>query len=118
MASTGVGLVISSGSALSVAANATSADQVQPLYAYNLKGLYTLYVKASATGLNVSAYIGGYPLVQNSAIPFTGTAGTISTNDNQLHSQVMAGGRAQLTFTNTTGGALTADWLLNFVPMK
>lgn len=110
-------VLVASTSALSVAANSKSTDQVSGTYQYSGKGKYTLAVKGSATGLNVTCAVGGINLVNDLAIPFTGTAGTISLNDNVLVSQLMNGGRVELTFRNTTGGALTVDSQLLYDPM-
>jgi len=110
-------VVIASTTALSVAANAKSADQVAGTYQFVGKGKITLIARGSATGLNVTALVGGIALVNDQPIPFTGTAGALSTNDHIIASQVMNGGRVELTFRNTTGGALTVDTLLLFDPM-
>lgn len=110
-------VLVASTSALSVAANAKSTDQVSGQYQYSGKGKYTLATKASATGLNLTCAVGGISLVNDLAIPFTGTAGTISLADNVLVSQLMNGGRVELTFRNTTGGAITVDSQLLFDPM-
>jgi len=61
--------------------------------------------------------VGGVALVNDSAIPYTGTAGAISINDHIVCSQVMAGGRVELYLRNTTGGALTTDYLVLFEPV-
>ncbi len=110
-------VLVASTSALSVSANAKSADQVSGQYQYSGRGKYTLAVKASATGLNVTCAVGGIALVNDLAIPFTGTAGTISLADNVLVSQLMNGGRVELTFRNTTAGAITVDSQLVYDPM-
>lgn len=110
-------ILVASTTALSVAANAKSADQVSGTYQYNQRGKYTLVTLGSATGLNVTVLVGGVPLSNDLPIPFTGTAGTISASDNVLVSQVMPAGRVELFFRNTTAGALTADSALYFEPM-
>lgn len=110
-------VVIASTTALSVAANAKSADQVSGTYQFVGKGKITLVARGSATGLNVTCLVGGIALINDNPIPFTGTAGALSTNDHIIASQVMNGGRVELTFRNTTAGALTVDTLLLFDPM-
>ena len=110
-------VVIASTTALSVAANAKSADQVAGTYQFIGKGKITLVNRGSATGLNTTCLVGGIALVQDQPIPYTGTAGALSINDHIMSSQVMNGGRVELTFRNTTGGALTVDSLLLFEPM-
>jgi len=110
-------IVVASGSAVSTAANTKSADQVSGTYQFVQKGKITLVGKGSATGMNITLSVGGVALVNDSAIPYTGTAGTISTNDNIIASQVVNGGRVELYLRNTTGGALTTDYLVMFEPM-
>lgn len=111
-------LVVGSKSALSVAANAKSADQVTGQYEFVGKGKFTLIALGSATGLNVSCSVGGVNLVNDQAIPFTGTAGTIDTSAHVIASQVLGGGRIELFFRNTTVGALTVDFILMFEPTR
>lgn len=109
-------VVVASGSALSVAANAKSSDQVTGRYQYTGRGSYTLIAKASATGLNLTCNIGGLDLCADQVVPFTGTAGTLSAKDNVIVSQPMNGGKNELTFRNTTGGAITVDYILYWNP--
>lgn len=110
-------IVVASGTAVSTAANTKSADQVSGTYQFIQKGKVTLVAKGSATGMNVQCLVGGIALVNDQPVPYTGTAGTISVNDNIMASQVMNGGRVELYLRNTTGGALTTDYLLLFEPM-
>lgn len=110
-------VVVTSGSATSVSANTESADQVSGTYQFIGKGKLTLIAKSSATGINVRSIVGGIALVPNNVVPYTGTAGTISVNDNVVFSQVTNGGRCELYFRNTTGGALTVDYILYYEPM-
>jgi hypothetical protein len=110
-------IVVASGTAFSVAANTKSADQVTGRNQYIQKGRIQLIAKNSATGTNATLNVGGVALMDDQAIPYTGTAGTISVNDNVLVDQVVAGGRVELFLRNTTGGALTTDYLIYFTPM-
>ena len=41
----------------------------------------------------------------------------MSTNDNTLIDQVVAGGRVELFLRNDSGGALTTDYTIYFTPM-
>jgi hypothetical protein len=107
-------VLVASGSATSVAANSVSADQISGQFQFTGKGVYTLIAKASATGLNCTFNNGGISPASDLAVPFTGTAGTISVKDNVIMSQVLAGGKNELKFRNTTGGAITVDYLLYF----
>lgn len=109
-------VVVASTTALSVAANAKSADQVSGQYQYVGRGRFTIVARGSATGLNVYCAIGGIAIVNDQAIPYTGTAGALSLTDHVIASQPMNGGRVELTFRNTTGGALTTDCILLFDP--
>jgi hypothetical protein len=110
-------VVINAQTALSTAANTKSADLVSGTYQFIGKGKVTLVAKGSATGMNIQLLVGGISLVSDQPIPYTGTAGTISINDNIVASQVTNGGRVELYIRNTTGGALTTDVLLLFEPM-
>ena len=110
-------IVVASGTAVSTAANTKSADQVSGRNQYVGKGRLQLIAKGSATGMNITLNCGGVALVDDNAIPYTGTAGTISVNDNVMCDQVVSGGRVELFLRNTTGGALTTDYLIYFTPM-
>jgi hypothetical protein len=109
-------IVVASGSATSTAANTKSADQVSGSYQFIGKGKVTLVAKGSATGMNVTCMVGGIAMVNDQAVPYTGTAGTVSINDNIMASQLMQGGRVELYLRNTTGGALTTDYMVLFEP--
>lgn len=110
-------VVVASGSATSVAANTKSADQVTGRNQYVGKGRIQLIAKTSATGMNYTLNIGGVALIDDQIVPYTGTAGTISVNDNVVLDQVVAGGRVELFLRNTTAGALTNDYIIYFTPM-
>jgi hypothetical protein len=110
-------ILISAGTAVSTAANTKSADQVSGTYQFVSKGKITLVAKGSATGMYITCLVGGVAIVNDQPIPFTGTAGTISINDNVMASQVMNGGRVELYLRNTTGGALTTDYQVFFDAM-
>jgi len=110
-------IVVSSGSADSTAANTKSADQVSGQYQHVGRGKFTLICLASATGLNVECRVGGVNLASDTAIPYTGTAGTIDTSAHIVSNQVLNGGRVELFFRNTTGGAITVDHILMFEPL-
>ena len=110
-------IVVASGSAVSTAANTKSADQVTGRNQYVGKGRIQLIAKGSAAGMNCTLNVGGVALSDDNIIPYTGTAGTISVNDNVVIDQVVAGGRVEFFLRNTTGGALTTDYLIYFTPM-
>lgn len=110
-------IVVTSGSAVSVAANSKSSDQVTGRNQYVGKGRIQVIAKNSATGTNMTLNVGGVALMDDNIIPYTGTAGTLSVNDNVLIDQVVAGGRVELFLRNTTAGALTTDFLIYFTPL-
>lgn len=109
-------ITVASGSAVSTAANTKSADQVTGRNQYIGKGRLIVVARASATGLNMTVNVGGVALQDDQVIPFTGAAGGMSINDNILIDQVVNGGRVELFLRNTTGGAVTCDYLVSFTP--
>lgn len=110
-------ILVASGTAVSTAANTKSADQVSGRNQYVGKGRIQLVARGSATGMNCTLNVGGVAMVDDQAIPYTGTAGAISANDHVMVDQVVSGGRVELFLRNTTGGALTTDYLVYFTPM-
>jgi len=111
-------IVVASGAAVSVAANTKSADQVTGRNQYVGKGRLQLIAKSSAVGMNYTLNCGGVAIVDDSPSPYyTGGAGTMSVNDNVVCDQVVSGGRVELFLRNTTGGALTTDYIIYFTPM-
>jgi len=110
-------IVVTSGTAVSTAANTKSADQVTGQYQHVGRGKFTLIALGSATGMNIACSVGGVNLVNDNPVPYTGTAGTIDASAHVMTSQVLNGGRVELFLRNTTGGALTTDFLLWFEPM-
>lgn len=99
-------------------ANTKTADLVNGSYQFVQKGKITLVAKGSAAGINATLMVGGIALVSDNAVIFTGTAGTLSVNDNILCSQVVNGGKVELFLRNTTATAgTTCDYLILFEPM-
>lgn len=109
-------VVIASGTTVSVAANTKSADQVDGQFQNVGKGKFTLLAFPSATGMNITCSVGGINLVNDLPSPYFGTTGSMDASAHVVTSQVMAGGRVELFFRNTTGGALTVDYVLMFEP--
>jgi hypothetical protein len=110
-----MGLIIVNGTALSVGANSTSAEQIQTSTYQFLPFTGTLRVAArsSATGLNISFSAAGQTLCNDQPIPFTGVSGLLSVLDNEIASVAVASGsRAELKFRNSTAGVLTVDYLV------
>lgn len=102
---------------LSVAAYSTSADLIVPTYQNIGPGMLRLVCKGSAIGLKANLKINGVPICDGVALPYIGTTGTLDFISNVLAEQRVAGGRVELSFTNTTAGALTVDSVLQFERM-
>lgn len=112
-----MGIVISAGTAVSVAANSKSADQISGTYQFlPSDGVISVVARNSATGSNVQLFVNGTAIMNDLAIPFTGTAGAISVNDHFIASSpgIPAGSRVEFYIRNTTGGALTTDYIIMF----
>lgn len=111
-----------SGTATSVAANSDSADLATGTYQFlRSRGVLTLYAKPSATGMKASLKIDGFPIIDRQSISNFGATGGLDigpNSANMIDSVVVNGGRVELTFTNTTGGALTVDYAVKFMPTK
>lgn len=109
-----MGVVVSAGTAVSTAANTKSADQVTGTYQFlPFDANVRVIARGSATGMNVILVGNGQNLMSDQAIPFTGTAGAISQLDHEIASFVLpAGTRLELYLRNTTGGALTTDYMI------
>jgi len=110
-------IVICSGVTLSTNANTKTADLVSGTYQFIQKGKITLVARGSAAGMNAQLSVGGVALINDSAIPYFGATGGLSTNDHIVCSQVVNGGRVELYLRNTSGGALTTDYSVLFEPM-
>lgn len=113
-------IVVASGCTYSQAATSKSIDLVTGRNQYVGKGRLQLVVKASAaaaTGMLATLNVGGVALIDDQRIPFAGTTGTMSTNDNTLVDQVVAGGRVEFFLRNDSAGALTTDYAIYFTPM-
>src|SRR5574340_6007 len=110
-------ILVASGTTYSQAANTKSADLVSGRNQYVGKGRIQLAVKASAaTGMLATLNVGGVSLADDQRIPFCGTTGTMSTVDNILVDQVVAGGRVEFFLRNDSAGALTTDYAIYFTP--
>ncbi len=113
-------IMVASGLTLSLAAGAKSADLVTGRNQYVGKGRLQLIAKASAaaaTGIRATVNVGGVALMDDQPIPYAGATGSLSTNDNVVIDQVVAGGRVELFLRNDSAGALTTDYQLVFTPM-
>lgn len=114
-------IVVASANTLSLTTGAKSAEQVTGDNQYIQKGRIQLVVKASAaaaTGIRATLTVGGIPLMNDQIVPFAGSTGSLSINDNMVLDQMVGGGRVGLTFRNDSAGTLTTDYLLLFTPGK
>jgi hypothetical protein len=111
-------IVIASGTTISTAANTKSADLITGQYQFVGKGKVTVVARGSATGVNLTASVGGIALINDLPVPYFGSTGALSINDHVVASQVMNGGRVEFFLRNTTGGALTTDYVILFEPSK
>ena len=115
-----MGYVIASGQGAdtSVAAYGKSANLITGRNQFLPKGRLQLFARGSAIGTRLSLSVGGVSLVDDVTTPSIGTTGAMSTNDNGVIDQVVAGGVCEFYIRNTTVGALTCDYLIVFTPMK
>lgn len=114
-------IVVATGVGLSLATGVKSAEQISGDNQYVGRGRLQLIAKASAaaaTGIRATLTVGGVPLMNDQLIPYAGTIGTMSTNDNTVLDQMVAGGRVGLTFRNDSAGTLTTDYSVLFTPGK
>jgi len=109
---------VTSATAFSTGANSKSAEQVSGQYQFIGKGQLTMYALASAAGLKCTLRVNGIAIIDDEDMVMSGTTGGLSKINNELVSQSVAGGRVELSFRNTTGGALTVDYILEYTPTK
>ena len=109
-------VTIKSETTLSIGANAKTADLVSGQYENVGKGKIILAGLSSVTGLNCTLSVGGITIINDQPIPWFGTTGGLSLSDNVITSQLLNGGKVELFFRNTTGGAITVDYQLMFEP--
>lgn len=107
---------IATGQAVSTAANTTASVTVNKSYEFLGKGRIVLAARGSAAGMQVNLLVGGVQLARNTAVPFIGTTGALSQIDHTFLDQRINGGRVEFELVNTTGGALTTDYILGFEP--
>lgn len=114
-------IVISSGVATSLTTGSKSSELVTGQNQYVGRGTITLIAKqtgVAATGIRGTLSVGGVPLMNDALIPYGGTAGTLSLNDNIVLSQVVNGGYVSFTARNDSAGTLTFDHVIQFTPGK
>lgn len=115
---TNMGVTIVSATTESVAAYTKSADEVSGQYENVGPGKLILVALPSATGMNVTLSVGGVTLINDQPMPWFGTTGSLDLSANVVCAQQVGGGKIELFFRNTTVGALTVDYQLQFEPTK
>jgi len=113
-----MGVIVASDATFSVAANAKSTDQVDGEFEFIGRGNLSISALSSAVGLRATLKVGGVTLMDDKPFMFFGTTGSMKILDNSILSQPVAGGRVELFFRNTTGGALTVDYVVSFEPTR
>jgi hypothetical protein len=108
-------VVITSGQYTGVA-NTKSADLVTGSYQFIGKGKITLVAKASAIAMNATLIVGGISFVNDQAILYYGTAGTVSIADNVMVSQQTNGGKVEFYIRNSGAATPTVDYIILFEP--
>jgi len=100
------------GQSLSVAANTSSTNQLAgQLYEFlDRPAKVMLAAAASAVGLNVTLLIGGVAVVNDQPVS---QANRFPVLPDDIVTAERGMGRMILTFRNTTGGALTANWSMD-----
>lgn len=111
-------VIVVSKLALSVAAGATSSDQVSGTFQFIPKGILKLYARGSATGLTFSCLNNGMMIANQQSVQAFGATGALSRNDHLTFEQAVNTGRLELYFQNPTGGALTVDFILEHIATK
>lgn len=101
----------------SIAAYTKSDNYIKNRWLNLPKGRIVILGKSSAIGMNMQFVVGGVPLADDVAVPYIGATGGVSAKDNVILDQVVAGGTAEFYLRNTTAGALTTDFTINFTPM-
>ena len=109
-------IVVGSATTLATTANGKTAEQITGTYQNIGAGVLILVAKASVTGVNVSLSCGGVPLVADQPIPYFGATGSLSVNDNVIVSQLVNGGKVELSFRNTTAGTPSVDYAVFYQP--
>jgi len=104
--------------ALSLTTGTTSADQISGTYQFVPKGVLKVYALGSATGLTMTLLNNGLSLINQQAIPFFGTTGTLKKLDNEILTQSVNSGRLELYFQNPTGGTLTVDFIVEHIATR
>lgn len=103
----------------SVAANAKSANVLAGLMEefVSVPSIVRLYCTGSATGLNASLIAGGAVMVDDQAISLQNRFPLVPDDFLYEFGATGPSDRLILSFRNTTGGALTAFWRVDVIPV-
>lgn len=110
-------IVIATGITESVAAYTKSSNLITGRNQFLGKGRIVVVAFPSAIGMNLALSIGGVPLIDDKAIAWFGSTGSMNVKEHVIVDQVVAGGTAEMYLRNTTVGALTNDYIVYFTPM-
>lgn len=113
-----MGNILGAATGTSVAANTTTSNVLTTAKSLVPKGVLTLYARPSATGMNIKLTVNGYAIIDTQPAPFFGTSGAMTKKDHMVVEQLVNGGAVELIFQNTTGGAVTYDYVLEHTPTK
>jgi len=111
-------VLVTTGMALSTSANSESAELISGSYQIIGKGMLKVYARGSATGMFHTLSVNNVPVIQNLAIPFFGATGSLSKFDHLVCEQQVNGGWLSYKLRNSTGGALTTDYIIEWTPSK
>jgi len=108
-----------SGSSLSVAANAVSANVLAGLVDEIVTrwSAVRLLAAGSAAGINVALLAGKRSVINDQAVSRANRT-PILPDDIVATAVARPGERLVLTFRNTTAGALTVDWIVDVEPLR
>jgi len=109
-------VVVASGTTVACAANTKIGDLVSGQYQTVQKGKLTLVALASITGVNCTLSIGGVTLINDLPLAWFGATGSLDLSAHVVVSQQVLGGKIELYFRETAGGAPTVDYQLMFEP--
>lgn len=110
-------VVVASGCTIAVAANTKTADLVSGQYQTVQKGKLTLVALPTTAGVNATLSIGGVTLINDLPVSWFAATGGMDLSAHVVLSQQVLGGKIELYFRETAGGAaVTVDYQLLFEP--
>jgi len=111
-------MILGTDMALPLTTGVTSANLVTGAKQFLGSGVLTVYARGSATGMQMKVLVSGQAIVDTQKIPYFGTTGVLSKKDHEFFSQKINGGVAEIYAINPTGGTLTVDYIIEFIPMR